>query len=225
MSTFIIIIILTIDAKESKLIVRSGSDVLTVGVHLVLVGRQPAVVLLVGDAVVVIVVVAGVALAVLVLVGLVGVGHVGAVVQVVLVAVLVDVLVVVALVSHQVVVNVRLGFNENMLCQSKPPKNTKLNWFDLVGWLVWWGGWFGLLSCLVCSSFGLVCSSFGLVCSRVVHFGAMVGSGTRLIVEEYLIWVVQHGTVVTLVSHSVHVRVLLVRVVNVRTVVALIQDL
>jgi len=81
---------------------------LTVGIQLIGVRGQPAVVLVVGDTVVVVVVVTGVPLAVLVVVRLVGVGDVRAVVQVVLVSVLVDVLVAVALVAHAVIVGIHL---------------------------------------------------------------------------------------------------------------------
>ena len=76
-----------------------------------------------------------------------------------------------------------------------------LLWFGrLVGWLVW---------CAV----------------GVYILGVSVGNRTGFSVGEYLVWVVQHWAVVTLVSHSVHVRVLLVCVVYVRAVVALVQDL
>jgi hypothetical protein len=75
---------------------------LTIRVQLVRVGHQTTVVFLVGDAIVVVVVVTGVALAVLVVVDLVCVGDVWTVVQVVLVPILVDVLVAVALVPHEV---------------------------------------------------------------------------------------------------------------------------
>lgn len=52
--------------------------------------------------------VAGVSLAVFVVIGLVGVGHVGTVVQVVLVAILINVLIVVTGVSNEVRVRVQL---------------------------------------------------------------------------------------------------------------------
>lgn len=42
---------------------------------------------------------------------------------------------------------------------------------------------------------------------------------------SHLVRVVQQGTVVTLVSHSVHVGVLLVGVVDVRAVILLVQNL
>lgn len=77
-------------------------DRLTIGVCLIGVMNQPAVVFVIWNAIVVIVMVAGVTLAILVMVRLVGVGYVGAVVQVVLVTVLINVLVVVALVSNTI---------------------------------------------------------------------------------------------------------------------------
>lgn len=92
-----------IDKKRGK-----NCSALTVDVRLLRVGHQPAVVPVVGHAVVVVVVVAGVAFAVAVVVGLVAVGDVGAVVPGVLLAVLVNVLVVITPVSHQVVVGVPL---------------------------------------------------------------------------------------------------------------------
>lgn len=81
---------------------------LTVRVQLVPVGHQSAVVPVVRDTVVVIVMVAGVSLPVVVMVGLVAVGDVRTVVERVLVAVLVDVIVVVAHVPNQVTVRVEL---------------------------------------------------------------------------------------------------------------------
>lgn len=81
---------------------------LTVRVLLVPVGHQSAVVPVIRDTVVVVVMVAGVPFAVLVVVGLVAVGDVRTVVQRVLVAVLVDIIVVVTHVPHQVAVGVQL---------------------------------------------------------------------------------------------------------------------
>lgn len=75
---------------------------LTIRVQLIRVKSQPAVVFVIRNAVVVIIMVAGVTLAILVVICLVGVGYVGAVVQVVLVTVLVNVLVVIALVSYTI---------------------------------------------------------------------------------------------------------------------------
>lgn len=89
---------------------------LTIGIQLIGVRGQPAVVLVVGDTIVVVVVVTGVSLAVLVVVGLVGVGDVRAVVQVVLVSVLVDVLVAVTLVAHAVIVGIHLVAREGIIC-------------------------------------------------------------------------------------------------------------
>lgn len=83
-------------------------SVLTVRVQLVCVGRQSAVVPVVRDSVIVVIVVTGIPFAILVVVSLVRVGHVGAVVLVVLMAVFIDVLVVIALVSNQVIIYVRL---------------------------------------------------------------------------------------------------------------------
>lgn len=80
----------------------------TVSVQLVLIGSQSAVVLVIRYAIIVVIIVARVPFTVLVMVGLVGIGHVGTVVQVVLMAILVNVLVVVALISHQVVVDISL---------------------------------------------------------------------------------------------------------------------
>lgn len=77
-------------------------DGLTIRVHLIRVEGQPAVVLVVRNAVIIVIMVASVALAILVVVSLVGIGYVGAVVQVVLVTILVNVLVVVALVSYAI---------------------------------------------------------------------------------------------------------------------------
>ena len=87
---------------------KKNITTLTIKVQLVPVGNQSAVVPVVRDTVVVIVVVARVSLAVVIMVGLVAIGDVGAVVQSVLVAVLIDVVVVVAHVPHQVAVRVTL---------------------------------------------------------------------------------------------------------------------
>lgn len=81
---------------------------LTIRVQLIRVKGQSAVVFVIRNAIIVIVVVAGVTLAILVVVCLVGVGDVGAVVQVVLVTILVNVLVIVALVSYAIWVRVNL---------------------------------------------------------------------------------------------------------------------
>lgn len=81
---------------------------LTIGVLLVGIGHEPAVVPVVRNAVIVIVMVAGVSLAVFVVVGLVGVGYVGTVVQVVLVAIFINILIVVTGVSNEVRVRVKL---------------------------------------------------------------------------------------------------------------------
>lgn len=75
---------------------------LTIRVLLVGIGHEPAVVPVVRNAVIVIVMVAGVSLAVFVVVGLVGVGYVGTVVQVVLVAIFINILIVVTGVSNEV---------------------------------------------------------------------------------------------------------------------------
>ena len=88
--------------------ISSLLEPLTIGVDLVRVEGQSAVIFLVWDPVIVIIVVAGVSLSVFVVVGLVSVGDVGAVVQVVLVAIFIDVLVAVTLVSHTVVIRVNL---------------------------------------------------------------------------------------------------------------------
>jgi len=76
----------------------------TISIQLVWVEGQSAVVLVVGDAIIVVIMVAGVSLAVLVVVSLVGIRDVRAVVQVVLVSVFIDVLVAVTLVSDTVIV-------------------------------------------------------------------------------------------------------------------------
>lgn len=81
---------------------------LTIRVQLVPVGHQSAVVSVVRNAIVVVVMVTDVTFPVVVVVCLVAVGDVRAVVHRVLVAILIDVLIVVARVSHQVAVRVKL---------------------------------------------------------------------------------------------------------------------
>lgn len=88
--------------------ISSLLEPLTIGVDLVRVEGQSAVIFLIWDPVIVIIVVAGISFSVFVVVGLVSVGDVGAVVQVILVAVLINVLVAVTLVSHTVVIRVNL---------------------------------------------------------------------------------------------------------------------
>lgn len=88
--------------------ISSLLEPLTIGVDLVRVEGQSAVIFLIWDPVIVIIVVAGISFSVFVVVGLVSVGDVGAVVQVVLVAVFIDVLVAVTLISHTVVIRVNL---------------------------------------------------------------------------------------------------------------------
>lgn len=80
----------------------------TIRVQLIFVGHQSAVVFLIRDPIVVIVEITSVSLAVFVVVGLVGVGYVGAVIQVVLVSVFINVLIVVTLVTNSVIIRVRL---------------------------------------------------------------------------------------------------------------------
>lgn len=87
---------------------KRGQKFLTVRIQLVGVGGQSAIVLVIRYTIVIIIKVACVSFAVFVVVGLVGVGHVRTVVQVVLMAIFVNILVVVTLVSHQVVVYVHL---------------------------------------------------------------------------------------------------------------------
>lgn len=82
--------------------------ILTIRVQLVSVGCQSAVVPVVRYAIIIIIIVTCVSFAILVVVSLVGVGHVGTVVQVVLMAVFIDVLVIVTLISNQVIVYVSL---------------------------------------------------------------------------------------------------------------------
>lgn len=75
---------------------------LTIRVQLIGVKHQSTVVFFIRNAIIVIVMVAGITLAIFVVVCLVGIGDVGAVVQVILVTILINVLVVVALVSHAI---------------------------------------------------------------------------------------------------------------------------
>lgn len=77
---------------------------LTIRVQLIRIERQPAVVFIIRDAIVVVIMVTGVTFAILVMVSLVGVGNIRAVVQVVLVSILINVLIAVALVSHAVII-------------------------------------------------------------------------------------------------------------------------
>lgn len=86
---------------------------LTIGVLLVGIGHEPAVVPVIRNAVIVIVMVAGVSLAVFVVVGLVGIGYIGTVVQVVLVAIFINILIVVTGVSNEVRVRVKLERERN----------------------------------------------------------------------------------------------------------------
>lgn len=97
-----LLLFLNLDSHRFSHSPKKGFSRLTIGVLLVRVGHESAVVPVVGNAVVVIVMVTGVSLAIFVMVGLVGIGHIGTVVQVVLVAVLIDILVVVASVSNAV---------------------------------------------------------------------------------------------------------------------------
>lgn len=80
----------------------------TVRVQLVGIEGEPAVVLVVRYAIIIIIVITSVSLSVLVVVSLVGVRDVWAIVQIVLVSVLIDVLVAVTLVSYTIVIRVHL---------------------------------------------------------------------------------------------------------------------
>lgn len=81
---------------------------LTIRVLLVRIGHESAVVPVIRNAVIVIIVVTGISLAVFVVVSLVGVGHIGTVVQVVLVAIFINILIVVTGIPNAVRVRVKL---------------------------------------------------------------------------------------------------------------------
>lgn len=80
----------------------------TIRVQLVRIEGEPAVVLVVRYAIIVIIMITSVSLSILVVVSLVGVRYVWAVVQIVLVSILIDVLVAVTLVSDTIVIRVHL---------------------------------------------------------------------------------------------------------------------
>lgn len=82
--------------------------ILTIRVQLVRVGCKSAVVLIIRYTIIIIIIVTCIPFAILVMVSLVGIGHVGTVVQVVLVAVFINVLVIITLISNQVIVYVIL---------------------------------------------------------------------------------------------------------------------
>lgn len=82
--------------------------ILTIRVQLVCIGCKSAVVLIIRYTIIIIIIVTCVPFAILVMVSLVGVGHVGTVVQVVLIAVFIDILVIITLISNQVIVYVVL---------------------------------------------------------------------------------------------------------------------
>jgi len=71
---------------------------------LIFVGHQSAVVLVIGDSVIIVVKITSISFPIFVMVGLVGVGNVGTIIQAVLVAVLINVLIVVALIPNSVII-------------------------------------------------------------------------------------------------------------------------
>lgn len=81
---------------------------LTIRVQLVRVWCKSAVVLIIRYTIIIIIIVTCVPFAILVMVSLVGIGHVGTVVQVVLIAIFINVLVIITLISNQVIVYIGL---------------------------------------------------------------------------------------------------------------------
>lgn len=71
---------------------------------MIFVGHQSAVVLVIRDSVIIVVEITSISFPIFVMVGLVGVGNVGTVIQAVLVAVLINVLIVVALIPDSVII-------------------------------------------------------------------------------------------------------------------------
>ena len=81
---------------------------LTIRVQLIRVESQSAVVFIIGDAIIIIIIITSISFPILVVISLIGIGNVGAVVQIVLMAVFINVLVAVTFISHTIRVCVKL---------------------------------------------------------------------------------------------------------------------
>ena len=179
---------------------------LTIRINLVRIECQPAVVLLIWNAVIVVIVVTGISLAVFVVVGLVGIGNVRAVVQVILVTILVNVFVAVAFVPHAIWVRISLweeGREINAIERTIGLQTCPL--FSLAGdyfihFLYSWGDSF--------------------LVNKKRHHKCLVWD----LEEAYLVRVVFKRAVVTVVTNSISVTVSLVNIVHVGAVVLLVQD-
>lgn len=77
------------------------------------VGNQSAVIFVIRNAVIVIIMVTGITFSIFVMVSLIGVGHIGAVIKVILVAIFIYVLVVVTLVTYAVRISIFLTKEKN----------------------------------------------------------------------------------------------------------------
>lgn len=73
------------------------------------VGNQSAVIFVIRDTIIVIIMVTGITFSILVMVSLIGIGHIGAVIKVILMAIFIYVLVVVTLITYAVRISVFLS--------------------------------------------------------------------------------------------------------------------
>lgn len=73
------------------------------------VGNQSAVIFVIRDTIIVIIMVTGITFSILVMVSLIGIGHIGAVIKVILMAIFIYVLVVVTLITYAIRITVFLS--------------------------------------------------------------------------------------------------------------------
>ncbi|KAI1237810.1 hypothetical protein IHE44_0013897 [Lamprotornis superbus] len=87
---------------KSELQISDCPGYLTIRISLIWVGDQSAVIFVIRDTIIVIIMVTGITFSILVMVSLIGIGHIGAVIKVILMAIFIYVLVVVTLITYEI---------------------------------------------------------------------------------------------------------------------------
>lgn len=90
------------------------------------VGNQSAVIFVIRDTIIVIIMVTGITFSILVMVSLIGIGHIGAVIKVILMAIFIYVLVVVTLITYAIRITVFLSEEKKYNILKSHLKNAKI---------------------------------------------------------------------------------------------------
>lgn len=100
-----------IASNYGKILVKCYYDTgyLTIRISLIWVGNQSAVIFVIRDTIIVIIVVTGITFPILVMVSLIGIGHIGAVIKIILMAIFIYVLVIVTLITYEIRIGVFLS--------------------------------------------------------------------------------------------------------------------